>query len=101
MEKKSKVTERSKDKFLSLISLFEKSGLSQKAFCKEHHVAYSTFQYYLRKFRRKEITSSSFVEIVPSRKTINPAALEIVFPTGAKIICDSQSDISLIRALIL
>jgi len=41
------------------------------------------------------------VEIIPNRKTNNTAALEIVFPTGAKIICNSQSDIPLIRSLIL
>jgi hypothetical protein len=101
MEKKLKIKERSKDKFLSLISAFQKSDLSQKAFCKKHEVAYSTFQYYLRRFRNEGITSSSFVEIIASKKASNAATLEILFPTGAKVICNSQSDISLIRSLIL
>ena len=100
MEKKSK-TDRNKAKFFSLIQVYKKSGLAQKVFCKEHHIAYSTFQYYLAKYRKNESVSGSFVEIIPVGKNNATTVIEIIFPTGAKIICGPQSDISLIRSLIL
>jgi hypothetical protein len=56
MEKKSRRSDPSKDKSFSLIPIFEKSGHTQKTFCREHRLAYSTFQYWLKKFRNKEIT---------------------------------------------
>jgi hypothetical protein len=101
MENKSNRRERSKDKFFSLIPVFEKSGLSQVVFCKEHDLAYSTFQYWLKKFRKEEIVSPAFVEVkIPAIKNIS-LGVEILLPTGAKIICYAHSNISLVRSLIL
>ena len=101
MEKKSNPSFGQRDRFFSLIPVYEKSGLTQKAFCKEHHLSFFTFQYWLRKYRDKEVTPSSFVELKVSSGKFRASGLEIIFPSGAKIICHDQSDISLIRSLIL
>ena len=101
MEKKSKVVRKNNDKFLSLKAQFENSGLTQKAFCQKHQIAYSTFQYWLRKCKAEAPQHSSFVEVSMSEVKNSFAQLEIILPTGAKIICDAHSDISLIRSLIL
>ena len=42
---------KSREEWLSLMSVYEGSDLSQRAFCKRHELAYSTFSYWRKQLR--------------------------------------------------
>ena len=57
---------------LSLIEQWQESGKPQQLFCQEHDLTYTTFYYWLRRYRRRmddsnflpvEISSGSHIEI--------------------------------------
>jgi hypothetical protein len=100
MEKKSKKPVHSNEEMFSHVSTWMNSGLSQQAFCREHRLAYNTFQYWLKKYKKKQQAVSSFVEMKISDKTKVSLQCEIIFPTGAKLIFNDQADINLIRSLV-
>ena len=57
---------------LSLIEQWQESGKTQQAFCQEHDLTFTTFYYWLKRYRRcvdengflpVEISSGSYIEI--------------------------------------
>lgn len=48
---------------LEMITQWQQSGLSQKAFCTAHNIGYSVFHYYYRIYRSGQKTSDSFVPL--------------------------------------
>lgn len=58
-----------------LIKSFQSSGLTMKAFCARQNLAYSTFQYWHKKFKSEQYLSGpAFTEVKvegsPSRKIV-------------------------------
>jgi len=61
-----------KEEMLSLIEKWHESGKTQQAFCQEHDLTFTTFYYWLKRYRRGldegsflpvEISSGSHIEI--------------------------------------
>ena len=48
---------------LELIAQWQKSGLSQRAFCATHNIAYHVFHYYYRVYRSGQNASECFVPV--------------------------------------
>jgi hypothetical protein len=48
---------------LEMITQWQQSGLSQKAFCAAYDIGYSVFHYYYRIYRFGQNTSDSFVPL--------------------------------------
>jgi len=75
-----------------LVKRYLSSGLSQKAFCREHHLSYAVFRYWLQKYQKSNAGSSqaekpapkaAFVPIhVAPPASISPLCCELVFPNG-------------------
>ena len=70
MKKQDRITRQTD--MLSLIEQWQESGKSQKSFCMEHDLTYTTFYYWLKRYRRGqdesnflpvEISSGSYIEI--------------------------------------
>lgn len=101
MEAIRKKTHRSEQEMFTLIESFKASGMSQHLFCEQHNLAYSVFQYWLKKFKKQtdQDPSSGFVELKASAKTFSKD-VEIIFPSGVKVIL-SVADPALIRSLVL
>lgn len=60
------------DEMLSLIKRWQESGKAQQVFCQEHDLTFSTFYYWLKRYRRVidensvlpvDISSGSYIEI--------------------------------------
>ena len=62
--------------------MWQQSGLSQKAFCSQHKVAISTFQYWVSKYRKASEQSVSGFVALPTHE---PASAEITYPNGVRI----------------
>ena len=72
--------------FAILESQLEASGKSQKQFCQEKGIAFTTFAYYRRKFSKNPSKSKNdFIKIVPASRTTQSNELEIIFPTGTTV----------------
>ena len=50
-------------KKLELIIQWQQSGLTQRAFCVTHNIAYHVFHYYYRVYRSSQNTSDSFLPV--------------------------------------
>lgn len=88
----------------SLIEVWKGSGKTQRDFCQEKEIAYSKFQYWLRKYNEDQPTcneSPGFVAI-PVRKQDQRAAgaLELVYPDGRRLVFHQDVDPSFLRALL-
>lgn len=65
-----------------LIERYLHNNLPQKKFCQQENISYSTFSYWLKKYRNQHNLESSpepFISIEPKRET--PAAV-LEFPGG-------------------
>ena len=63
---------------LEMITQWQRSGLTQKAFCAAQNIAYSVFHYYYRIYRSVQNTSDSFVPL----KVSVSASEELITLTG-------------------
>jgi len=70
MKKQERIARQ--EAMLSLISQWQESGKTQQTFCKEHDLTFSTFYYWLKRYRRGveensflpvEVSSGSYIEI--------------------------------------
>lgn len=87
----------SPEEMLKLIEDYQKSGLSQKKFCREFGLKPSTFSYWIRKERLKDTSKNGFVKIDTS--SVSSESLEVCYPNGVKIKVDKK-DIALVNQLV-
>lgn len=81
---------RSADERVQLLALFERSGQTQKQFCREHEVALSTMTFWLRQARQSARSRSAgvLVEVPGSVATLD-------LPRGAALLSPGSVDIRL------
>lgn len=70
MKKQERITRQ--EAMLTLIQQWHESGQTQQTFCKEHDLTFSSFYYWLKRYRRGieensflpvEVSSGSYIEI--------------------------------------
>jgi hypothetical protein len=82
-----------------LYQQWKDSGLSRKAFSTEHNLSYQTFNYWHKRFHKTESPEpNGFAELtVP----VAPAHyLEVVLPSGSRIIFQQQPSADWLRELL-
>ena len=91
---------RSEQEMIKVISQWRKSGLSLTHFCDKHHLPYSVLHYWLKKIESENSQAEpAFIELSVTNSDY-PAPIEIIFPSGAKAVFNSQVDPSFIRSLV-
>lgn len=86
---------------LQMVTQWEQSGLSQKAFCASNNIAYHVFHYWYRVYRSNQKATSSFlpVNITPAR---NPEQITITGVSGIQIQFQfTDQSVSFIKKLLL
>lgn len=84
------------EKMFLLVDQWRKSGITRKAFAREHGVTHSSLEYWCRKrdmkTRKRTAAASEFVEIIPSRdpepgvsENKSTAMVELELPSGIKL----------------
>lgn len=76
-----------------LFELWQSSGLSKVAFCRQNGIVSSTFHYWIKKFRQDELSlsgsvSSGFSQIPVQPTAVTPdhqASVVINFPSGIRV----------------
>jgi hypothetical protein len=101
----SKRKHRSETSMLELVTQWQSSGISQNIFCKQEGLPYSVFQYWLKKFRKSSgAATSEFIEmkvLEAATQTATNSEIEVIFPSGTKIIFKACPDVSFIRSLVI
>ena len=93
------------------IEMWQESGLSQYAWCKQNHLSRNTFKYWLNKYRsdKKRATTvapKAFVPVefsTPDSKELPIRVTQditITYANGTKVICPGNVEINQLRALI-
>ncbi|MBS1605273.1 MAG: hypothetical protein JST42_21595 [Bacteroidetes bacterium] len=95
-----------RDRMFEGISLWQQSGLTQKAWCEQNHIAYGSFHYWYKRYRNEEMAASSdkrpdggFVRLMVD-SGLAPAWGELVLSDGKKLIFHQPLSVDFIRALI-
>jgi transposase-like protein len=94
MRKNQKYTQ---EEMYLAIELWEESGLSQKKYCRQNQLSFSTFKYWLRKYSKEkagqESKSISFIQVhIPKvEDAILPVTdqdgITIIYPSGTQVSC--------------
>jgi len=85
----------SSEEVQGIIKEWQDSGLSKKAFCRERQIKYPTFQYWCK--RLTDGGSPGFTEVDIQ---LHLAALEIIFPSGARMMLHGEPSAVWLRELL-
>jgi hypothetical protein len=83
------------EEMLSLIGQWQESGKSQKSFCQEHELTYTTFYYWLRRYRRGQ-DENNFLPIEIS----SGSHIEIRYPDGVILQIPAATKLSTVKQLL-
>lgn len=94
MKKQDRITRQTG--MLSLIEQWQESGKTQQAFCQEHNITFSTFYYWLKRYRRG-IDESSFLPVEIS----SGSNIEIRYPDGLILQLPAAVKLSTLKQLLI
>jgi hypothetical protein len=109
MKKNQKYT---REEMYMAIELWKESGLSQKKYCSQNNLSFSTFKYWQKKYQKDlgndkaKVSSHSFIPVhIPKAITTNitditPGNITITYPNGITIDCPVNIRVELLRSLI-
>lgn len=80
-----------------IITEWQASGLSKKAFCRERGIVYQTFHNWCK--RANSSTPVGFVELSLSRSE-RSVGCEVVFPSGVRMIFQHEPSASWLREVL-
>jgi len=106
-----KIKKHTQAEMFTHVEACKKSNLSQKIYCKRHRIAYSTFQYWAKKFREEysenepSDDSPGFIPVkvqpnpVPAQECITNQ-LHFLFPNGIQVVCPESVRPEVIKTLL-
>jgi transposase-like protein len=92
---KNQERNKRQEEMLSLIKQWQESGKSQKSFCQEHELTYTTFYYWLRLYRRVQ-DESNFLPVEIS----SGSHIEIRYPGGVILQIPAATRLSTVKQLL-
>lgn len=99
---RNKLQEERYRHWLALIEEQEKSGLSQKKFCEQHHLVLSQFVYYRLGIKKKGdlsgLKTSSFEPIqLQENKNHSASSIRVLLPNGMQCVLPSHLDVRQVK----
>ena len=109
--RKSQMIEEKRARMFELVKLYHKSGQTQRQFCHSNQLKYSTFQFWLKKYRslktdtpeKRENIRQSFMPLTFSPPILGSSqgSFTIEYPGGIRICMDRYPGIDQVRELFL
>ena len=93
MEKQDRI--KRQEEMLSLIEQWQESGKTQQSFCREHDLTFTTFYYWLKRYR-SQIDKSSFLPVEISSES----HIEIRYPGGVILQLPAATRLSTLKQLL-
>ena len=91
--------QETQQQMFNLIQQWEKSDLSQKAFCKQSDLPYHVFHYWYKRYRLKENKKpSSFIKLKIS--PVIASQVEIIMPDGKRLLFHQPISSGYLKAII-
>lgn len=90
----------------SLIEVWKSSGQKQRVFCQEKDLAYSKFQYWLkryREYRSSTLPAEPFVAVSVRKEPVasqGTVAMELIFPDGRRLVFNHGVEAGFLRTLL-
>ncbi len=84
------------------ISRWQKSGLSQKAWCEKNGMAYATFHYWYKRYRSqdKQEPAAGFVQLMVDDPGSAGCFCELLVPDGRKLVFHETPTAEFLKILI-
>lgn len=86
------------------IACWQQSGLSQKAYCRQHQIAYHLFPYWRKRYRLQSegaACSKGFLSLDISLPAVSATAvLELVRPDGSRLLFYVQPEALYLQSLL-
>jgi hypothetical protein len=83
------------EEMLTLIEKWQESGKAQQLYCQENNLTYTTFYYWLKRYRR-QINESSFLPVEIS----SGSHIEIRYPGGVILQIPAATRLSTLKQLL-
>ena len=93
MKKQERI--RRQEEMLSLIEQWHESGKTQQSFCQEHDLTYTTFYYWLRRYRR-QLDEGNFLPVEINSVT----HIEIRYPGGVILQLPAATRLATLKQLL-
>jgi hypothetical protein len=101
------LTRRAQEMF-PVVECYLKSGLPQKVFCKSEGIALSTFQWWLSRYRKQNVSkqvshrsqSPAFIAVKPQAAIASSATAILTYPNGVSLRLTGIIEPALLRELI-
>lgn len=84
---------------------WQQSGMSKKAWCEQHNVVYSSFNYWCRRFQsrqeqRNRVGEDGFVQLMVGDSQLHAPWCELLLGSGQKILFHQPVPVEFIRGLL-
>jgi len=87
---------RTQEQMQQAINGWQQSGLSRKAFCEQHNIAYQTFNYWCKRVGAER--TSGFTEI--NAEGLRSSGYEVIFASGTRMLFQGEPTASWLRELL-
>jgi hypothetical protein len=84
------------------IQLWQRSGLTVRAFCERHHLAQPSFYCWRRELQQRDAVAATFVpvHVVPDEPPVSATHLEVLVAGGRRVRIASGFDPATLRQLL-
>ena len=93
-----------RQQMFNIISNWQQSGLSQKAYCEQHNVRYYVFHYWYKCFRDRQLAAKDegfiAIKIQPSNTNTTSVHAELLLPDGKRLLFHQGVSSDFLKALI-
>jgi transposase-like protein len=86
-----------REKMLQLVTDWQQSGKSQKAYAEAHNIKLFTFRYWIQKHREQNESNTSFLHLGGHLTT---TGITIRYPNGTELQLPANSPVSTIKGLL-
>jgi len=93
-------------RMFAFIRRWQRSGLTQKAWCKNNHIKYATFHYWYKRYRNKVVdaglpmNTSGFLQVMMDNPGTTGIQCELAFPDGRRLTFHQPVSADFLRTLI-
>lgn len=88
------------EKGQAMLEAWRQSGLTRREFCIQHNVSYSTFNYWCRRLSADAPAGFTEIEVKSKSPATLGIGLEVVFPSGVKLVFGKEPCASWLKNLV-
>lgn len=84
----------------TMITSWQRSGLSQKAYCEHNHIRYHLFHYWYKRYKHAQAAHEDGFVALSVKPAVTHAAIEVLLADGKRILFHQPVTSDFLKALI-